>query len=63
MSWLDSMARRHTVKARAHRGANSLDLTIPAKMCQEQGIDEGDVFTVSVEKESGKLSLRYVRLG
>lgn len=51
-----------TVKARAHAGAASLDLTIPAGVCKAQKLAAGDVWSVHVTREGGKLVLRYVLL-
>lgn len=48
-----------SVKARKHFGANSLDLTIPAGVCATQGLSPGDVWTVTVGRENGKVTLKY----
>lgn len=51
------------VRARAHHGSRSLDLTIPAKLCQEMGIHEGDLFLVKVAKDrEGQIILTYTRV-
>ena len=52
-----------TVKARLHHGTNSLDLTIPSKIVQENSIKEGDVFTIDIEKnERDQIVLKYIRV-
>ena len=49
-----------TVKARAHYGAKSLNLTIPAEIRRAFGLEAGDVFEISVEKDP--LVLCYKRV-
>jgi hypothetical protein len=56
------MARRPTVRAREHRGTNSLDLTVPASVCEEFGVKAGDVFEVSPSESTGQLSMTYRRV-
>ena len=55
--------RRRTVKARRHVGVDSLDLTVPVRVCREHGVEPGDRFTVSARVEDGRLVIRYVRVG
>ena len=40
-----------TVKARARQGTKSMDLTIPAKVCDELNISPGDIFELTIKKE------------
>ena len=56
------MATRQTVKARSRGGANSLDLTIPAPVARQQGVQPGDVFSVEVSNRNGKMVLTYTRV-
>ncbi len=51
-----------TVRARLHHGSNSLDLTIPAGMVNEQSIQPGDVFRLVAKEERGNLVLVYERV-
>lgn len=48
-----------TVKARKHHGADSLDLTIPAKLVREHDLSSGDIFEVSIDDSDGNLKLSY----
>ena len=41
-----------TVKARARQGTKSMDLTIPAKVCDELDISPGDIFELTIKKEA-----------
>jgi len=50
-----------TVKARAHHGANSLNLTIPAEICREYRLNAGDIFELTVESDN-KIILTYNRV-
>jgi hypothetical protein len=54
--------KRYTVKARSHWGSRSLDLTIPAALCQEAEIKEGDVFYVELSKTNGDTEIIYKRI-
>lgn len=40
-----------TVKARSRQGTKSMDLTIPAKVCDELDISPGDIFELTVKKD------------
>jgi len=40
----------HTVKAREHYGADSLDLTIPTEIVREYSLSAGDILEVSTEQ-------------
>ena len=56
------MGKKFTVKARAHHGTDSLDITIPTQVCKENNINEGDVFSLEITGE-GKLNvLKYTRI-
>jgi len=49
----------HTVKAREHYGADSLDLTIPTEIVREYDLSTGDILEVNIEKEDDKLEICY----
>lgn len=49
----------HTVKAREHYGADSLDLTIPTEIVRDYDISTGDILEVTVEEESDGLEICY----
>jgi len=51
-----------TVKARAHAGTGSMDLTIPARLCRAYEIREGDIFSVDVREDGRSLILSYRRV-
>ena len=40
-----------TVKARSRQGTKSMDLTIPAKVCDELNISPGDIFELTIKKD------------
>lgn len=50
-----------TVKARSRQGTKSMDLTIPAKVCEEFDISPGDIFELTVEKDKCEI-LTYKRV-
>ena len=50
-----------TVKARARQGTKSMDLTIPAKVCDELDISPGDIFELTVNKDKDEI-LTYKRV-
>lgn len=56
------MGEPHSVKARAHHGSESLDITIPAELKREHGISQGDVFVVDVDEDGDQLVLTYDRI-
>lgn len=57
------MSPKRTIKARAHHGATSLDLTIPAEVCRSCELKAGDVFSVSAEcGPKGDVVIRYRRV-
>ena len=49
----------HTVKAREHHGADSLDLTIPTEIVREYDLSAGDVLEVSIEEGQEELKICY----
>ncbi len=50
-----------TVKARSRQGTKSMDLTIPAKVCDELDISPGDIFELTVKKDEEDV-LTYKRV-
>ncbi|SNQ59018.1 hypothetical protein [Candidatus Methanoperedens nitratireducens] len=56
------MGKKFTVKARAHHGTDSLDLTIPTQVCKENKINEGDVFSLEIINEDKLTVLKYTRI-
>lgn len=56
------MKKKSTIKARLHYGAKSLDISIPVSICEEFKINEGDVFSVEVKKETSDIELVYRRI-
>ena len=56
------MSKKFTVKARAHYGTDSLDLTIPTQVCKENKINEGDVFSLETISEGKLMVLKYTRI-
>ncbi len=56
------MVKKFTVKARAHHGTDSLDLTIPTQVCKENKINEGDVFSLEIISEEKPTVLKYTRI-
>lgn len=50
-----------TVKARSRQGTKSMDLTIPAKVCDELDISPGDIFELTVKKDEDDV-LTYKRV-
>jgi hypothetical protein len=56
------MGKKFTVKARAHHGTDSLDLTIPTQVCKENKINEGDVFSLETINEGNLTVLKYTRI-
>lgn len=50
-----------TVKARSRQGTKSMDLTIPAKVCDELDISPGDIFELTVKKDEEEI-LTYKRV-
>jgi hypothetical protein len=56
------MEKKAIVKARAHHGSKSFDITIPVNICKTFTIAEGDVFSVETVSEHGKLKIIYTRI-
>ena len=56
------MGKKFTVKARAHYGTDSLDLTIPTQVCKENRINEGDIFSLEIISEDKSIVLKYTRI-
>ncbi len=56
------MKQKPIVKARAHYGSKSLDITIPVGIVKSCGIKGGDLFTAEVKSENGDLKLVYTRI-
>jgi hypothetical protein len=56
------MGKKFTVKARAHHGTDSLDLTIPTQVCKENKINEGDVFSLEITEDARLTVLKYTRI-
>ena len=55
---LESM-KNYTVKARARKGTNSIDLTLPADIRKEYSISQGDIFKIDTVIEKDTLKLEY----
>jgi hypothetical protein len=53
---------KKTVKARAHYGAGSLNLTIPSEIVREYKIEAGDVFEITVETVGNDVIIKYRRV-
>lgn len=49
----------HTVKAREHYGADSLDLTIPTEIVREHDLSPGDILEVTVEDDEKGTKICY----
>ena len=56
------MAKAQIVRTRKHPGSNSLDLTVPSKICTIQDIQQGDVFEVDAVLDHGDVKLVYKRV-
>jgi hypothetical protein len=56
------MVKKHSVKARSHYGAKSMDLTIPAAICKKYDISDGDVFIVDVRELEKDIEITYERM-
>lgn len=53
--------KKTTVKARLRQGTKSMDLTIPAKLCDELDISPGDIFELTVKNDEFDI-LTYKRV-
>ncbi len=49
----------HTVKAREHYGADSLDLTVPTEIVRQYNLSAGDILEVHVEEDDKGLEICY----
>jgi hypothetical protein len=56
------MNQRPTVKARAHHGTSSLDISIPADVIKEYNIHAGDVFEVTTTSTNKEFRIVYKRV-
>jgi len=50
------------LRARKHPGSNSLDLTVPSKICTNYDIQPGDVFEVDAVLDRSEVKLTYKRV-
>lgn len=50
------------LRARKRQGSNSLELTVPARICRDFDIQHGDVFEISSVQEKGEVKLTYRRV-
>ena len=55
-------AQRPTVKARAHHGTSSLDISIPTDVIKEQNVHAGDVFEVTTTGANDEFRIVYKRV-
>jgi len=53
---------KKTLKARAHHGAKSLNLTIPVEIRRQYQLEAGDIFELEVIAENNEVSLIYKRV-
>ena len=51
--------KNYTVKARARKGTDSIDLTLPADILKEYSISQGDIFKIDTVIEKDTLKLEY----
>jgi hypothetical protein len=56
------MAKEQILRARKHPGSNSLDLTVPSKICTNYDIQPGDVFEVDAVLDRSEVKLTYKRV-
>jgi hypothetical protein len=56
------MAQRPTVKASAHHGTSSLDISIPADVIKAHNIRAGDVFEVTTTNANTEFKIVYRRV-
>ncbi len=59
---LHPVARAQVVRARKHQGSNSMDLTLPSKICDDYDVQQGDLFEVEALVEKGEIRLTYKRI-
>ena len=54
---------KKTVKVRGRTGTATMDITIPAAVSREHGIEQGDVFAIETETDDEeRLVLKYTRV-
>jgi len=56
------MAKPPIVRARKHPGSNSLDITLPSKLCANYDIQPGDVFEVEAVLDRNDVRITYRRV-
>ncbi len=56
------MTQRPTVKARAHHGTSSLDISIPVDVIKGHNIRAGDVFEVTTTSANNEFKIVYKRV-
>jgi hypothetical protein len=56
------MAKTQTVRARKHPGSNSLDITVPSKICTNYDIQPGDIFEVEAVLDRSEVKVAYKRV-
>jgi len=54
--------QRPTVKARAHHGTSSLDISIPTDVIKGHNIRAGDVFEVTTNNVNDEFKIVYKRV-
>lgn len=55
------MEKTPIIKARAHHGSKSLDISIPVKICDLYKIKDGDAFSVEVS-QNDDIEIVYRRI-
>jgi hypothetical protein len=58
----DMATQRPTVKARAHHGTSSLDISIPADVVKNNNVRPGDVFEVTTISNLNEFRIIYKRV-
>jgi len=56
------MVNPQIVRARKHPGSNSLDITIPSKICSNYDIQPGDIFEVDAVLDRNEAKIIYKRV-
>ncbi len=56
------MANAQIIRARKHPGSNSLDITVPSKICTNYDIVPGDVFEVEAVLDRSEVKITYKRV-
>lgn len=57
-----AVAGIQTVRARKRQGSNSLDLTIPSRVCKNYEVKQGDIFEIDALLDKGDIRLTYRRV-